>query len=61
MSEHTGIEWTDATWNPVTGSTKVSPGCDHHQQASDLFYLDNGLDDLRDLVTELAASTEAQS
>ncbi len=25
----TGIEWTDATWNPVTGSTKVSAGCDH--------------------------------
>lgn len=23
------IEWTDATWNPVTGCTEVSPGCDH--------------------------------
>lgn len=23
------IEWTDETWNPVTGCTKVSPGCDH--------------------------------
>lgn len=23
------IEWTDATWNPVTGCTRVSPGCDH--------------------------------
>ncbi len=23
------IEWTSATWNPVTGCTKVSPGCDH--------------------------------
>jgi protein gp37 len=23
----TGIEWTDETWNPVTGCTKVSPGC----------------------------------
>jgi protein gp37 len=23
------IEWTNATWNPVTGCTKVSPGCDH--------------------------------
>ena len=25
----TKIEWTDDTWNPVTGCTKVSPGCDH--------------------------------
>jgi len=25
----TTIEWTDATWNPVTGCTEVSPGCDH--------------------------------
>jgi protein gp37 len=29
MSDRSGIEWTDATWNPVTGCTKVSPGCDH--------------------------------
>lgn len=29
MSDNTGIEWTDATWNPVTGCTKVSEGCDH--------------------------------
>lgn len=29
MSAKTGIEWTDATWNPVTGCTKVSPGCAH--------------------------------
>jgi protein gp37 len=26
---HDGIEWTDATWNPVTGCTKVSPACAH--------------------------------
>lgn len=25
----TSIEWTDVTWNPVTGCTKVSPGCAH--------------------------------
>jgi len=25
----TSIEWTQKTWNPVTGCTKVSPGCDH--------------------------------
>ena len=24
-----GIEWTDETWNPVRGCTKVSPGCAH--------------------------------
>ncbi|EHR48918.1 bacteriophage protein gp37 [Saccharomonospora marina XMU15] len=29
MSATTGIEWTDATWNPVTGCTTVSAGCDH--------------------------------
>jgi protein gp37 len=29
MSENTGIEWTDATWNPVRGCTKISPGCKH--------------------------------
>lgn len=29
MSDKSSIEWTDATWNPVTGCTKVSPGCEH--------------------------------
>jgi protein gp37 len=28
-STSTGIEWTDATWNPMTGCSKISPGCDH--------------------------------
>jgi protein gp37 len=29
MSEHSQIEWTDATWNPVRGCTVISPGCVH--------------------------------
>lgn len=29
MSASSSIEWTDATWNPVVGCTKVSPGCKH--------------------------------
>lgn len=28
-SDKSGIEWTEATWNPVTGCSKVSPGCAH--------------------------------
>src|SRR5919107_1952972 len=27
MSDKSKIEWTDATWNPVRGCSKVSPGC----------------------------------
>lgn len=29
MGLGSGIEWTEATWNPVTGCSKVSPGCKH--------------------------------
>jgi protein gp37 len=29
MSQQSAIEWTDATWNPVRGCTKISPGCKH--------------------------------
>ncbi len=29
MADHSKIEWTDATWNPVRGCTKISPGCKH--------------------------------
>lgn len=28
MSDATQIEWTDSTWNPVTGCSKITPGCD---------------------------------
>lgn len=28
-STHTAIEWTDAVWNPMTGCTQISAGCDH--------------------------------
>ena len=29
MGQASEIEWTDATWNPVTGCTKIGPGCDN--------------------------------
>jgi len=29
MSDNSSIEWTDATWNPVRGCTKISAGCKH--------------------------------
>ena len=29
MAQGSKIEWTDATWNPVTGCNKISPGCKH--------------------------------
>ena len=29
MAETTGIAWTDSTFNPWIGCTKVGPGCDH--------------------------------
>lgn len=28
VADHSAIEWTEATWNPVSGCTKISPGCD---------------------------------
>jgi len=29
MAINSSIEWTDATWNPIRGCTKISPGCAH--------------------------------
>ena len=29
MSSSSSIEWTESTWNPVTGCSKISPGCKH--------------------------------
>ena len=29
MADNSAIEWTEATWNPVTSCDKVSPGCAH--------------------------------
>lgn len=29
MAKASAIEWTESTWNPVTGCTKISPGCQH--------------------------------
>ena len=29
MTQNSAIEWTESTWNPVTGCTKISEGCQH--------------------------------
>src|ERR1700736_7064448 len=29
MAESSAIEWTDSTWNPITGCTKITRGCDN--------------------------------
>lgn len=34
MSDNSSIEWTDASWSPITGCTRVSPGCDHCYSAA---------------------------
>jgi protein gp37 len=34
MAENSSIEWTDASWSPVTGCTRVSAGCDHCYSAA---------------------------
>jgi protein gp37 len=52
LAVSSAIEWTEATWNPVTGCTKVSPGCDNCYAAtfSERFrdvpghYFENGFD-----------------
>ncbi len=33
MADNSAIEWTDATWNPVTGCTKITHGCDNYYAA----------------------------
>ncbi|MFQ5817615.1 MAG: DUF5131 family protein [Terriglobia bacterium] len=52
MAQKSTIEWTEATWNPVTGCTKISPGCAHcyadrmakRLQAMGVFRYRNGFD-----------------
>lgn len=52
MSDRSGIEWTDATWNPITGCSKISAGCDncYAQRFSERFrgvaghYFESGFD-----------------
>lgn len=34
MSDKSAIEWTDASWNPMRGCTKISPGCKHRYTAT---------------------------
>jgi protein gp37 len=29
MADGSGIEWTEATWNPTTGCDRISPGCEN--------------------------------
>lgn len=41
MALNSTIEWTDATWNPVTGCTRVSRGCDNCYAARMAFRLEN--------------------
>ena len=49
MSGKSAIEWCDSTWNPLTGCTRVSPGCDHcyafalHDARHQLYTENNGL------------------
>jgi protein gp37 len=42
MGERTGIEWTDATWSPWEGCTKVGPGCNHCYASAMNRWLRNG-------------------
>lgn len=45
MSDKTGIEWTDATWNPIRGCSRVSDGCKHcyaEGQAARIISMDRG-------------------
>jgi protein gp37 len=49
MSAETNIEWTEATWNPVTGCTKVSQGCKHcyAERLSQRFWRDRPFTEVR--------------
>jgi len=45
MADNTGIEWTDATWNPIRGCSRVSDGCRHcyaETQAARVISMDRG-------------------
>lgn len=45
MSDKTGIEWTDASWNPIRGCSRVSEGCRHcyaESQAARIIAMDRG-------------------
>ena len=58
MADLTAIEWTDATWNPVTGCNEISAGCDHcyAERFSERFRGDCGIP-LKPVLTDALART----
>ena len=69
MSDRSAIEWTDATWNPVRGCTKVSPGTllrhsyrDKLLNASEFnfMFIERDLANLAALEAELSRSNPSQ-
>jgi protein gp37 len=55
MSEKSSIEWTDATWNPITGCTKVSEGCKncYAERIAKRFWKDRSFSDIKLFLNKL--------
>lgn len=61
MADKTGISWTDATWNPVRGCSRVSAGCQRcyaEQQAARIVRMGKGAPTAYDGLVKLTASGE---